>query len=87
VAGGAYDGRYALPAGVPVLACGATALLGGLADDRPAAIRLSDPTGALVATLGENGGPVCAGAVEVIDPAGPDEPANLACTGGSPGAL
>ena len=87
VAGGAYDGRYALPAGVMVLACGASALLGGLADDRPAAIRLADPTGALVATIGENGAPACPVALEAIRPGEPDEAGNLVCTEGSPGGL
>jgi hypothetical protein len=86
VAGGAWDGRYAVPAGVAVLACGATALLGGLADDRPADVLLADPAGAVASTLGERGAPACAAAVERIDPAGPDEPGNLACTGGSPGS-
>ena len=87
VAGGAWDGRYALPAVVPVLACGATALLGGLADDRAADVLLSDPAGAVRATLGERGAPLCAVAVERLDPAGPDEQWNLGCTDGSPGTL
>ena len=43
VAGGAYDGRYALPDGRRVLACGATALLGGIANDRPPELLLLDP--------------------------------------------
>jgi hypothetical protein len=85
VAGAAWDGRYPVPPGVPVLACGATALLGGLADDRAADVLLSDPLGGVRASLGERGAPLCAAAVERIDPAGPDEPANLACSGGSPG--
>jgi hypothetical protein len=87
VAGGAYDRRHALPAGVPVLACGTTALLGGIANDRAPEILLVDPVGAVVDTLGANGAPVCAGAVERIDPEGADEPDNLVCTDGSPGVL
>jgi hypothetical protein len=87
VAGGAYDGRYPIPAGVPVHACGATALLGGLANDRAPEILLADPLGAPAATIGAAGAPPCAEALEKIDPAGADEPANLACTEGTPGAL
>lgn len=87
VAGGAWDGRYAVPADVPVHSCGATALLGGIANDRTPAILLADPLGVVVATFGEAGGPVCPAAIERIDPAGADVPENLACTDGSPGAL
>jgi hypothetical protein len=87
VGGGAWDGRYALPAGVPVLSCGATALLGGIANDRAPDLLLADPGGAVRATLGAAGAPVCAAALEKGDPAGPDAPENLACTGGSPGVL
>jgi hypothetical protein len=85
LAGGAWDGRYPLPAGVPVLACGAAALLGGIANDRPPDLLLADPAGAAAATLGARGAPPCAAALERRDPAGPDEPWNLACTEGSPG--
>jgi hypothetical protein len=87
VAGGAWDGRYPLPPGVPVLSCGASALLGGVANDRAPEILLADPLGAVIATFGAAGGPLCAVAAEKIDPAGADEPANLACTEGSPGAV
>jgi hypothetical protein len=87
VGGGAWDGRYALPSGVPVLSCGGSALLGGLADDRPPAILLADPAGSVVATLGEAGAPRCPAAVERVDPFGPDEPWNLVCTEGSPGGI
>ena len=86
VGGGAWDGRYELQAGVPVLACGTTALLGGIANDRAPELLLADPTGAVVATLGAGGGPVCV-AVERLAPRGADEPANLACTAGSPGVV
>jgi hypothetical protein len=87
VAGGAYDGRYALPAEVPVLACGTSALLGGIANDRAPEILLADRVGTIVATLGARGAPACAVALEKVDPAEEDAPANLQCTDGSPGAL
>jgi hypothetical protein len=85
VAGAAWDGRYAVPAGVPLLVCGATALLGGLADDRAPDVLLSDPAGTERSSLGERGAPLCPAAVERVDPGGPDEAGNLKCTGGSPG--
>jgi hypothetical protein len=85
VGGGAWDGRYALPPGVAVLSCGGSALLGGLANDRPPELLLADPAGNVVATLGAGGAPRCAAALERIDPLGPDAPWNLACTEGSPG--
>jgi hypothetical protein len=85
VVGGAWDGRYALPAGVPVLRCGASALDGGLADDRAPDLVLADPLGDVVATLGEGGAPTCAVALERVAPEGPDEEENLVCTEGSPG--
>ena len=83
VAGGAWDGRYPLPAGTPVYRCGSTALLGGLADDRAVALALESPGGALLTSLGwAAAAPLCAGgSLERVDPAGPDAPANLACTG------
>ncbi len=87
VAGGAWDGRYALPAGVPVLACGATALLGGIANDRAPDLLLADPGGTARTTLGAAGAPICPAALEKLDPAGADLPENLACTDGSPGFL
>jgi hypothetical protein len=88
VAGGAYDGRYALPARTRVFACGATALLGGIANDRPPELLLLDGSGAAVATFGAGGvAPVCADAAVKRDPAGPDAASNLACAAGSPGAL
>jgi hypothetical protein len=87
VGGGAWDGRYGIPAGVPVHACGTTALLGGIANDRAPAILLVDPLGAVRTTFGEGGGLVCPVAVERIDAAGADLPSNLACTAGSPGVL
>jgi hypothetical protein len=87
VAGGAWDGRYPVPADVPILACGATALLGGIANDRAPELLLADPGGNVLATFGAAGAPICARAAEKIDPAGADEPGNLACTEGSPGVL
>lgn len=86
--GGAYDGRYALPAGTPVVACGASALLGGIANDRPPEILLVDPAGEVASSFGVGGGaPRCAAAAVRVDPEGPDAPANLACAEGegSPG--
>ncbi len=87
VAGGSYDGRYELPPGVAVLGCGATALLGGIANDSAPEILLANPLGEVAATFGAGGAPICPAAAERIDPAGPDDSANIACTGGSPGAL
>jgi hypothetical protein len=87
LAGGAWDGRYQLPPGVPVLSCGATALAGGLANDRAPELVLADPVGEVAATLGAGGAPRCAAAVERIDPGGPDAAANLKCTEGSPGRM
>lgn len=87
VAGGAYDGRYPLPAATLVHACGATALLGGIANDRPPEILLADPLGQVIATIGAAGAPVCSAALEKLDPAGEDQPWNLECTEGSPGVL
>jgi hypothetical protein len=87
IAGGAWDGRYPLPAGVPVLRCGATALAGGLANDRPLDLVLADGVGTVAATLGEGGAPRCPVAVERVEPGAADAPENFVCTEGSPGAL
>lgn len=78
VAGGGYDGRYLLPAGTIVVACGATSLLGGLANDRFPALRLLDPKGAVLSSAGAGGGPVCGVALR-SDLDGPDEPWNWEC--------
>jgi len=78
VVGGAYDGRYALPEGTPVLTCGGSALLGGLAADHPPALELAAGVGGVLTTLGAAGVPRCAIVVR-RDPEGPDTPANLAC--------
>lgn len=90
VVGGAYDGRYALPPGVPALPCGTSALLGGLANDRPPEVLLLGPDGATLATFGLGGvAPLCPGAAVRLDPAAPDEASNLACADGegTPGRL
>jgi hypothetical protein len=89
VAGGGLDGRYRLPAALPVYRCGASALLGGLADDRPVALALESPGGVVLSSLGWAApAPLCAeGALERIHPSGPDAPANLLCPGlATPGA-
>jgi hypothetical protein len=83
--GAAWDRRYDVPAGAPRYACAASTLAGGLADDRPPDVRLVDPGGTVQATFGAGGAPRCPAAVERLDPTGLDEPANLACTEGTPG--
>ncbi len=87
VAGGAYDGRYSLPEGTALYACGATALDGGIADDRSPEVFLLAPDGSVATSLGQGGGaPLCA-VVERIHPLGPDAPDDLACAQvGTPGA-
>jgi hypothetical protein len=87
LAGGAYDGRYALPAEVPVMSCGATALLGGIANDRAPELLLSDPGGNVLATFGSKGAPVCARAAELTSVDAGDEAGNIVCTEGTPGVL
>lgn len=87
LAGGAWDGRYDLAVGVAVITCGAAAVAGGLADDRAPALALVDPLGATRTTLGAAGGPVCAAAIERVDPERADEPGNLECGEGSPGEI
>ena len=87
VAGGAWDGRYALPPGTARYACGATALAGGIADGRPPEILLLSPGGEAASSLGAGGvAPMC-DVVERIHPLGPDAAGNLACAEeGTPGA-
>ena len=87
VAGGAWDGRYALPPGVPVASCGTGAVLGGLANDRAPDLVLVDPDGASTATLGARGAPVCPAAIERRVPSWPDGPGSFVCTEGTPGRL
>jgi len=86
--GGAWDGRYSLPPGVPVYRCGTSALLGGLADDRPLALRIESPGGLPLSGLGwEAVAPRCpAGSLARRELGGPDAAANLACGAPSPGA-
>jgi len=87
--GGAYDGRYALAPGTPVYGCGASALAGGLANDRAPALALEDPQGLVVSSAGlaEPAARCAEGALERIHPAGPDASANWACPGArTPGA-
>jgi hypothetical protein len=86
--GGAWDGRYAVPPGVPRWACGASSLAGGLANDVPPWLQLVDPAGGVQATLGAGGAPRCPAALELLDLALGDLPGNLACADGqgSPGA-
>jgi hypothetical protein len=76
--GAAYDHRYLLPPGTIVASCGATSLLGGLANDRFPVLQLVDPRGAVLSTAGARGGPVCAIALR-LDLDGPDEAWNWGC--------
>jgi hypothetical protein len=88
VAGGAWDGRHALPPGTARYACGTSGLLGGIANDRPPEILLLAPSGAVIGTIGAGGqAPVCADLERVL-PSGPDWSGNLACAAGegTPGA-
>lgn len=87
VVGGSWDGRYPLPAGVPLFRCGATALAGGLADDRAPAVALESPAGVVMAGLGfaAPGLRCTARSVEKVHPAGDDAPDNLACARSAPG--
>jgi hypothetical protein len=87
VVGGSWDGRYAVPAGVPLFHCGATSLAGGLADDRAPAVALESPAGAVVSGIGWAEPSLrCTGrSLERIQPAGEDAPANLACAKEAPG--
>jgi hypothetical protein len=89
VVGGAYDARYALPAGVVLYRCGSSAFAGGLANDRAVALALEDPSGAVISSAGIAGpAPRCsAGALERAHPAAADAAASWACPGvRTPGA-
>jgi len=86
--GGAWDGRHELPEGTALYGCGASALLGGIANDRPAELLLFSPWEEPLSTLGAGGvAPICA-TLERIHPLGADEPWNLECAegDGTPGA-
>lgn len=87
VVGGAWDGRYRLPPGTPLFRCGPAALLGGLANDVPPALALEAPDGTTASSLGLSTAPLRCGdrSVERVQPAGPDEATNLACSPASPG--
>lgn len=83
VVGGSYDHRYALPAAIPLYRCGATALLGGLPNDRPVAIQLEGKGGEVLSSAGivEAAERCTQGALERIHPAGPDVASGWACPG------
>ena len=85
--GGSWDGRYPLPAGVPLFHCGATSLAGGLADDRAPAIALESPAGAVVSGFGWAAPSLrCTGrSVERVLPGGDDAATNFACAKAAPG--
>ncbi len=87
VVGGAWDGRYLVPPGVPLFRCGASSLAGGIADDRPPALALEAPGGALLSGLGWSGPAVrcTARSVERVHPAGEDAAGNWACAPAAPG--
>lgn len=88
VVGGAYDGRYALPPGTTLYRCGASALAGGLANDRAPALALEDASGAVISTMGM-GEPALrcpATALERVHPAAPDATSSFACGARTPGA-
>jgi len=87
VVGGGWDGRYPMPAGVPLFHCGATSLAGGLADDRAPSIALESASGAVVSGFGWAGPSLrCTGrSTERIQPGGEDVASNLACAKEAPG--
>ena len=87
VVGGSWDGRYALPSGLPLFHCGATSLDGGLADERPPAVALETPAGAVASGFGWDAPSVrCTGrSTERIHPGGEDATANFACAREAPG--
>ena len=87
VVGGGWDGRYALPADVPLFHCGATSLAGGLTDERAPAVALESPTGTVVSGFGWSAPSVrCTGrSTERIHPGGEDATANFACARAAPG--
>lgn len=87
VVGGSWDGRYPLPAGVPLFRCGATSLAGGLADDRAPAVALESSAGAVVSGFGWAAPSVrCTGrSVERVLPGGDDATTSFACATVAPG--
>lgn len=86
VVGAAYDGRYALPAETAIYHCGATALAGGLANDRAPALALEDAASAVVSSAGViEPAPRCPAALERIHPTSPDTTASWTCGARTPG--
>jgi hypothetical protein len=88
VVGGSYDRRYAIGADAVLYRCGATALAGGLPNDRPVALAL-EREGAIVSSAGMAEEPerCTQGALERVHPDGPDVASNWACPGTiTPGA-
>ncbi len=87
VVGGAYDGRYPLPVAAALYRCGASALLGGLANDRAPALQLEAPGGEVLSSFGMAAPSLrcTARSVERIHPAGPDATTNYACARSAPG--
>jgi hypothetical protein len=87
VVGGSWDGRFALPAGVVLLRCGSTSILGGIPDDRPPEVALESPTGAVASGFGWAAPSLrCASrSTERIHPAGEDATGNYACAREPPG--
>jgi hypothetical protein len=87
VVGGSWDGRYSLPAGAILFHCGSTSVAGGLADDRPPALALESPAGAVTSGFGWAVPSVrCTGrSTERIHPGGEDATANFACARAAPG--
>jgi hypothetical protein len=87
IVGGAWDGRYRLPPGVPLFRCGAATIAGGIANDRAPALALEAPDGRLVSGFGWAAPALrCTGrSVERIRPGGPDSAAAYACSPSVPG--
>lgn len=86
VVGGAYDGRYVLPAAARVHRCGGSAPAGGLGNDPPPALAIVDPGGTVLTTFGVAGAPVCPEAAAHRVALGAEDGAGAwRCGGGTPG--
>jgi hypothetical protein len=85
--GGSWDGRFAVPAGVPLLRCGSTSLLGGIPDDRAPELALETPAGEVASGFGWSAPSVrCTSrSAERVHPAGEDATRNYACAREPPG--
>jgi hypothetical protein len=85
--GGSWDGRFTVPAGVPLLRCGSTSLLGGIPDDRAPELALETPAGEVATGFGWSAPSVrCTSrSAERIHPAGEDATAGYACAREPPG--